>query len=130
METMDLSPSGRRGKPPQRDDPLNDSAAYVSSPEVTDEVNMGETGSDQPNAYQTQKYDQTYLQNKEQMDSMCKNLGISHNEVPAKIIDLKDRIEYLNVAKQIATSAPNTEQRQQSPPAPPKRSNEKKAPGL
>ncbi|GIY13276.1 hypothetical protein CDAR_443041, partial [Caerostris darwini] len=73
-----------------------------------------------------QQYEQTYLQHQEQLMLKCKNLGISHNEMPVTIVDLKDRIEHLHLAKQMAATAPNTEQQRQTPPALPKRSNEKR----
>ncbi|GIZ04980.1 hypothetical protein CEXT_739521 [Caerostris extrusa] len=53
------------------------------------------------------QYDQTYNASKNEMSALCVKLGISHNEVPLSITDLKNCIEYFHVAKHTnATPAP------------------------
>ncbi|GIY78414.1 hypothetical protein CDAR_271951 [Caerostris darwini] len=146
FEKMDLSLQGDEEKRLNETTPLSDNTANVPPPEVTDDflythlnemIEIIDLKSKliadwfRPTECLTnpelcQQYDQSYAKYQEQLDLKCKKLGISHNDVPATIIDLKDRIEYLHVAKRMATTAPNAEQQQQTPPAPPKRSTEKR----
>ncbi|GIY59725.1 hypothetical protein CDAR_444451 [Caerostris darwini] len=59
------------------------------------------------------QYDQAYNASKNEMDVLCVKLGISHNEVPLSITDLKNHIEYFHVAKHTnATPAPKNQHQQ------------------
>ncbi|GIY87332.1 hypothetical protein CEXT_80171 [Caerostris extrusa] len=56
-----------------------------------------------------------------------KKTGISHNEIPTTVIDLKNSIEYLHGAKQSkSTPVPNT--RKQKPSTPSRKGTERKGP--
>ncbi|GIY22076.1 hypothetical protein CDAR_584451, partial [Caerostris darwini] len=140
-EKMDLSLQRDEEKRLNETTPVSDNTANVPPPEVTDEflydhvndiieiidikskliVDWFRPTECLTNPELCQQYEQTYLQHQEQLMLKCKNLGISHNEIPVTIVDLKDRIEHLHLAKQMAAAAPNTEHQHQTPPAPPKR---------
>ncbi|GIX81374.1 hypothetical protein CDAR_2261 [Caerostris darwini] len=52
-----------------------------------------------------------------EMNARCANLRISHNDVSMTINDLKERVEYLHMAKQANTTpAPNRQHQQTTVP--------------
>ncbi|GIY73585.1 hypothetical protein CDAR_429621 [Caerostris darwini] len=145
-EKMDLSLQGDEEKRLNGTTPRSDNTANVPPSEVTDEFlydHLNEVieiidlkskvladwfrpAECLTNPELCKQYDQSYKQHLGQLNLKCKQLGITHIEVPTTIIDLRDRIEYLHTAKQMAATAPNAEQQRQTPPAPYKRGKEKR----
>ncbi|GIX96749.1 hypothetical protein CDAR_591721 [Caerostris darwini] len=73
-------------------------------------------------------YDQMYDDHSKEMEARCAKLHISQNAVPVTINELKDRVEYLHMAKQ-ATATPSANPAQANPKptsAKPRRGTEKR----